>query len=192
MPPIRLIAQARRSRGQSQADLPRSDCLVPAPNVPARDLVMTPAPLAAAVIAHFSGQLEGRILDPALGQGAFLDQFPAHLDVDWCDLADGRNFLEWNKPVDWSLTNLPWPRLRDFTRYAMTVGRNAFWLAPIVNLTTKATLRDLDEFGFGIAELLLTDTPKSWPQSGFQLAAVHLKKGHRGAWVVSRVGLLAA
>lgn len=68
----------------------------------------------------------------------------------------------------------------------MTVTDNIVWLAPIVNMTTKARLRDLDEFGFGIAELLLIETPKSWPQSGFQLAAVHLRKGHRGAWQVSR------
>ncbi|WP_233517189.1 hypothetical protein [Pseudotabrizicola alkalilacus] len=148
---------------------------------------MTPAPLAAAVIAHFSGRLEGSILDPARGQGAFFDQFPAHLDAHWCELADGRDFLEWSAPVDWIITNPPWSRLRDFTRHAMAVAENIVWLAPIVNMTTKARLRDLDEFGFGVAELLLIDTPKSWPQSGFQLAAVHLKKRHHGDWRVLRL-----
>lgn len=162
--------------------------LVPAPNAAARDIVMTPAPLAAAIIAHFSEQFLGSILDPARGRGAFFDQFPEHLNHDWCELAEGRDFLEWKRPVGWIVSNPPWSRLRDFTRHAMTVADNIVWLAPIVNMTTKARLRDLDEFGFGIAELLLIDTPKSWPQSGFQLAAVHLRKGHRGAWQVSRLG----
>lgn len=161
--------------------------LVPAKNAPARDLVMTPAPLAAAIITHFSEQLYGSVLDPARGQGAFFDQFPANLSHNWCELAEGLDFLEWQRPVDWIITNPPWSRLRDFTRHAMTVAKNIVWLAPMVNMTTKARLRDLDEFGFGIAELLLIDTPKSWPQSGFQLAAVHLQKGHRGAWQASRL-----
>ncbi|WP_255413789.1 helix-turn-helix transcriptional regulator [Pseudorhodobacter sp. MZDSW-24AT] len=162
--------------------------LVPAKNAPARDLVMTPAPQAGAIITHFSEQLYGSILDPARGQGAFFDQFPANLSHHWCELAEGLDFLEWKRPVDWIITNPPWSRLREFTRHAMTVADNIVWLAPIVNMTTKARLRDLDQFGFGIAELLLIDTPKSWPQSGFQLAAVHLRKGHPSAWQVSRLG----
>ncbi|MDP4031534.1 MAG: hypothetical protein Q8P60_01540 [Pseudorhodobacter sp.] len=85
------------------------------------------------------------------------------------------------------MTNPPWSRLRDFTRHDMTLAQNIIWLASIVNLATKARLRDLDEYGFGIAELLLIDTPKAWPQSGFQLAAVHLKQGHLEAWQVSRL-----
>ena len=64
------------------------------------------------------------------------------------------------------MTNPPWSRLRDFTRHAMRIAPNVVWLAPLTNLTTKARLRDLDEAGFGIAELVLIDTPKDWPQSG--------------------------
>lgn len=151
---------------------------------------MTPAPLAGAIIAHYTDRFDGSILDPARGQGAFFGQFPRHLDRHWCELTDGRDFLRWAEPVDWIMTNPPWSRLRDFTRHAMTLAQNIVWLAPIVNLTTKARLRDLDEHGFGVAELLLIDTPKFWPQSGFQLAAAHLKKGHTGAWQVSRLKLL--
>lgn len=169
-------------------DSARGGSLVPAPNAPVRDLVMTPAPLAGGIITHFSDQLYGSILDPARGQGAFFDQFPANLSHNWCELAEGLDFLEWERPVDWIVTNPPWSRLRDLTRHTMTITDNIVWLSPIVNMTTKARLRDLDEFGFGIAELLLIDTPKSWPQSGFQLAAVHLRKGYRGAWQVSRLG----
>lgn len=172
---------------RKQVDV-RAFGLVPVKNAPARDLVMTPAPLAGAIITQFSEQLYGSILDPAHGQGAFFDQFPANLSHDWCELAEGRDFLEWKRPIDWIMTNPPWSRPRDFTRHAMTVTDNIVWLAPVVNMTTKARLRDLDEFGFGIAGLLLIDTPKSWPQSRFQLAAAHFQKGHRGAWQVSRLG----
>ncbi|MDP4031535.1 MAG: helix-turn-helix transcriptional regulator [Pseudorhodobacter sp.] len=53
--------------------------LILATNSPARDLVMTPAPLAAAVFAHSSERIACGILDPAGGKGAFFDQFPPHI-----------------------------------------------------------------------------------------------------------------
>lgn len=161
--------------------------LVPATNAPAQDLVMTPPELAAAVIGHFSARMTGKLLDPAKGQGAFWDQFPSHLDRQWCEITEGQDFLNWREPVDWVMTNPPWSRLRDFTRHAMAIAPNIVWLVPLTNLTTKARLRDLDEAGFGIAELVLIDTPKDWPQSGFQLVAAWLRKGHAGGWTVTRL-----
>ena len=161
--------------------------LVPATNAPAQDLVMTPAELAAGVIAHFAGRMTGSVLDPARGLGAFHDRFPAHLERHWCEIAEGRDFLDWQQPVDWVMTNPPWSRLRDFSRHAMRIAPNIVWLVPLTNLTTRARLSDLDEAGFGIAELVLIDTPKDWPQSGFQLVAAWLRKGHSGGWSVVRL-----
>ena len=161
--------------------------LVPATNCLAQDLVMTPPELAAVVIGHFAGRMSGTVLDPARGQGAFHDRFPACLDRHWCEITEGRDFLDWHEPVDWVMSNPPWSRLRDFSRHAMRIAPNIVWLAPLTNLTTKARLRDLDEAGFGIAELVLIDTPKGWPQSGFQLVAAWLRKGHGGGWSVVRL-----
>ena len=87
------------------------------------------------------------------------------------------------------MTNPPWSRLRDFTLHAMRIAPDIVWLAPLTNLTTKARLRDLEANGFGIAELVKIDTPRGWPQSGFQLVAAHLRKGHAGSWTVSRLGV---
>ena len=57
---------------------------------------------------------------------------------------------------------------------------------PIVNITTKARLRDLNAHGFGIAELVLIDTPRGWPQSGFQLVAAYLQRGQLDVQVMKR------
>ena len=110
-------------------DMPGPAGLVPMTNAPVRDLVMTPAPLAAAVIAHFTEQIAGSILDPARGQGAFFDQFPSRLQRCWCEVTEGRDFLKWDESADWIATNPPWSRLRDFTRHAMTLAQNIVWLA---------------------------------------------------------------
>ncbi|RWR26483.1 hypothetical protein D2T29_20425 [Sinirhodobacter populi] len=45
-----------------------------------------------------------------------------------------------------------------------------------------------EENGFGITELVRIDTLKDWPQSGFQLVAAWLRKGHAGPWTASRLG----
>ena len=165
----------------------RKPGLVPATNDPARDLVMTPPDLAARIIVHFAGRMSGHVLDPARGAGVFYDQFPDHVVRSWCELALGRDFLAWSDPVDWIMTNPPWSKIRSFTRHAMTISEHIVWLVPIVNITTKARLRDLAEHGYGIAELVLLDTPRDWPQSGFQLVAAHLRRGYTGDWRVSRL-----
>ncbi|MEX1663610.1 hypothetical protein AB4874_18635 [Thioclava sp. 15-R06ZXC-3] len=69
----------------------------------------------------------------------------------------------------------------------MTISENVVWLAQLTNLTTKARLRDLDQQDYGIAELVLIDTPKGWPQSGFQFVAAHIARGHTGGWMMSRL-----
>ena len=102
-------------------DRRRKSGRIPVTHSPVKDPVMTPAPSAAAVIAHFSEQIVGGVLDPAKGEGAFCDQFPPHLERHWCEVTDGRGFLTWAEPVNWIVTNPPWSRLRDFTRHAGSV-----------------------------------------------------------------------
>lgn len=178
---LRILLRQRASKG--------SGGLVPPKNAPAQDRVMTPPELATAVIAHFADQMTGSILDPARGNGAFFDNFPSHLERHWCEVSEGSDFLEWSQPVDWVVTNPPWSIIRSFSLHAMALATNIVWVAPITNLATKARLRDLDHHGFGIAELAFLETPKGWPQSGFQLCAAHIKKGYRGSWQVGQLAI---
>ena len=166
---------------------PKSKRLIPQTNAPERDVVLTPPDLAAVVIAHFAPQMRGRVLDPAKGEGAFYDALPGHLDRYWCEVSEGRDFFEWREPVDWIITNPPWSKLRAFTRHAMGASDNIVWLVHMPNITTKARLRDLEQHGFGVAELVWIDTPRDWPQSGFQLVAAHLKRGYSGPWKQCRL-----
>jgi len=45
----------------------------------------------------------------------------------------------------------------------------------------KARLRDIHQAGFGIKEIVILDTPKDFPQSGFQLGAFHIQRGYSGS-----------
>lgn len=54
-----------------------------------------------------------------------------------------------------------------YTRPSITSGRGPAW-------------GDIKAAGFGLKEIVLVDTPKTFPPSGFQLGAVHLSRGWTG------------
>jgi len=138
------------------------------------DDVQTPPELAERIVNHFKPR--GRTLEPCRGDGNFLRFMP---QADWCEIKEGRDFFEWKKKVDWVVTNPPWSQIRRFLQHAMMWSDNIVFLVTINHLWTKARIRDIGEFGFGIREICLLEMPKSFPQSGFQLGAIYLARDWR-------------
>ena len=68
------------------------------------DVVMTPNESAIKIIEHFKPK--GSILEPCRGEGAFYNNFP-NTDKDWCEISEGKDFLHYEKHVDWIITNPP-------------------------------------------------------------------------------------
>ncbi len=64
--------------------------------------------------------------------------------------------------------------------HSMDIANDIVFLITIYDLWLKARLRDIREKDFGIKEILLIDTPKEFPQSGFQFGVIHLQKGYKG------------
>lgn len=105
---------------------------------------------------------------------------------DWCEIDEGRDFLAADGRWDWIVTNPPWSQFRPFLAKSMQVADNVVFLVTMNHFFTKARMRDVAAAGFGFVEALLVETPpEPWPQSGFQVAAVHLRKGHRGPMTFS-------
>ena len=153
----------------------------PTKNSPDKDLVMTPPFVAKNIIDHFNPT--GKILDPCRGQGAFYDQYPEYCEKDWCELAEGKNFYDYQKKVNWIITNPPWSEIRKFILHGMIVADNIVYLTTINQYTTKARLRDIRDNHFGIKEFHYVKTPpkeSGWPQLGFQLGAVHIQRHWKG------------
>lgn len=156
--------------------------LIPPKNQPSADLVMTPPVLAEAIIAHLP--LTGSVLDPCAGDGVFYCRFPHTLQKEWCEITRGSDFFAWTKRVDWIVSNPPWSKYREFARHAYEVADNVAFLATINHdLALRARLRDMNEAGFGIREIILIPTPgkeTGWSQSGFQLGVVWKQRGYTG------------
>ena len=155
----------------------------PPKNAPEKDIVMTPEYLAKEIIEHYNPS--GRILDPCRGEGAFYDNFNTD-DKDWCELAEDKDFLEYNEKVDWIITNPPWSKMQKFLVHGMKVADNIVYLTTTNHYTTKRRIRDMREAGFALKEIYNVPTPtKPWPQLGFQLAAVHTQRGYDGGITMS-------
>ena len=56
------------------------------------DKVYTPDGIAKKLIEEF--ELEGKVLDPFKGKGAFYDNLPTTVQKDWCELDDGKDFFQ--------------------------------------------------------------------------------------------------
>lgn len=136
------------------------------------DVVQTPLQLCKQIVDHFKPS--GIILEPCCGQGNFQKVLP--VGTLWCEISKGRDFFDFPRRVDWIITNPPWSKIREFLQHSMVLSSNVVFLFTINHLWTKARIRDITEAGFGIKEIVLCETPKSFPQSGFQLGCVHLRK----------------
>ncbi len=148
-------------------------------NYVSNDVIQTPRELAARVVAHFKPT--GRCLEPCRGEGAFSDLLPK--GSDWCEILAGRDFLALPVPAvpyDWIITNPPWSQIRKFLGHAMACADNVVFLMTINHVWTKARLRDISAAGFALKEIVMLDMPKNFPQSGFQLGAVHVARGWQG------------
>lgn len=144
-------------------------------NYKSDDVVMTPIILAEKLVKHFNPQ--GKGLEPCCGTGNIL-QFLTN--ADWCEISKGKDFFEYNNKVDYVFTNPPWSKIRRFLQHSMEISENIYFLITINHLWTKARLRDIYEHHFGIKEICIFETPKEFPQSGFQTGMIHLQKNYTG------------
>lgn len=150
----------------------------PKTNQPEQDVVYTPTWLANDIINYY--EPKGKLLDPCKGDGAFYDFMP---NADWCEISQGRDFFDYTGEVDWIVTNPPWSMIRQFLEHSFKLpAKNIVFLCNINAVTTRARLNLIKDNGYGIAKFYCMDNPKSpnWPQTGFQLAAVHIKKDYDG------------
>ncbi len=144
------------------------------------DCIMTPPDLALAIVEHFKP--EGyAIMDPCEGDGAFTRAFHQRgiKLVFSCDIANGpeEDFLTWEAPVDWIITNPPWSKFRVFLIHAMDVAQDIVFLAYANAWQVKSRVNAMKAAGFHFREFANVANPKKpWPQMGLQLAAVHISR----------------
>lgn len=145
------------------------------------DKVWTPDDLAQQVVAHF--RPTGSMLEPCRGAGAFVRAMPG---CAWCEIDQGKDFFDAVGKYDWIVTNPPWSKFRPFLIRSMAMADNIVFLSLVNAFFMRARVDDMRRNSFGIVEILMLPTPpKPWPQTGFQLGATHIRRGHTGPAIFS-------
>ena len=143
---------------------------------------MTPIELAEALVEEFKPY--GKILEPCEGTGNFVKAigYKTHVahSIQTCEISKGIDFFDFKEKVDWIITNPPYSKMRKFIQHSMEVADNIVFLTTINHLWLKARIRDIESAKYGIKKIVIFDTPKNFPQSGFQIGAFYLKKGYNG------------
>ena len=85
--------------------------------------IMTPIPLAKALVEHF--QLKGKGLEPCAGCGNMLQLLP---NAEWCEIEKGRDFFDYDGRVDYIFTNPPWSRICEFLFHSIKVADEIYFL----------------------------------------------------------------
>ena len=140
------------------------------------DNIQTPIYLAKQIVEHFNPT--GKILEPCCGDGNFLKVLPE--GTDWCEIEKGVDFLDTGGHWNWIITNPPYSKYRDFFNKSMEVANNVVFLQLINASFYKARLRDMIIKKFRIKEIYCIDTPKEFPQFGFQMGCVHYERDYTG------------
>ena len=133
----------------------------------------TPAELASKLINEIPLEPDDKVLEPFKGEGAFYNSFPDFVNKDWCEIEEGRDFLNYNEPIDWVISNPPF-RLENNTGKR----ENAFYkilryYAPIVNkgiaflgndscfsTLTPKRLKELNGLGLYIDRIVVSSIKK--------------------------------
>lgn len=140
------------------------------------DVVLTPLWAAKAIVQKFSPS--GSILDPCCGQGVFLK---CMFGADWCEISNGRDFFDWDRPVDWIVSNPPYSIFSDFLRHSMKVARNIVYLIPVNKVfNSYRIMREIYSWGgIPLIYVIGSGADLKFP-IGFCSGAVHFQRGYQG------------
>lgn len=67
----------------------------------------TPYELCKKLIEKVPLEKGDKVLEPFKGEGNFYDNLPDYVEKDWCEIAEGRDYIDYNKEIDWCITNPP-------------------------------------------------------------------------------------
>jgi len=149
------------------------------------DVVFTPDWLAKQICKMFP--IKGVVLEPCKGEGAFLNHLP--VGTEWCEIADGINYYDYNKKVDWIVTNPPYSDYNRFLEHSFELSDNIVLLVPVAKMfKSMGTLKAIMDYG-GFVSIHTLPASKAGFPFGFPCAVYYLKRGYKGTTDIQMLDL---
>jgi len=105
----------------------------------AKDVFYTPRALAKEHIDYLNIPKDPSLkwLDPSKGKGVYFDQFPTD-NKDWCEITEGKDFFDYNEPVDIVVTNPPYSLIEKFIKKSIELkAKTISFLIGLINITPR-------------------------------------------------------
>lgn len=141
------------------------------------DYVMTPPNIAKLVIGRYKPS--GIILEPCRGTGNIYNLLPDK--KDWCEITEGRDFLEYDSKSDWIITNPPYSIYNIFLKKCFEVANNIVLIVPIAKAFKSLSVeRMVNEYG-GLKEIwVMGGGGKCGFGFGFPTGCLYYKRNYKG------------
>lgn len=137
-----------------------------------KELMFTPDDSAQKIMDWIIPQLKETdiILEPFKGNGAFYDKIP--YSKDYCEIDDGIDFFNYNKKVDWAISNPPFRVLENgepinafipIINHTMEICNKGFFYLINHKLWSSLTvkrLREWKELGWVISGIMVIEIKK--------------------------------
>ena len=144
----------------------------------AADTVFTKNTTAQWIVNYFNPQ--GSILEPAAGENAFYNAFKNEYKYR-CEITDGIDFFQWNKNVDWIITNPPYSIYDSFLEKAFSVADNVVFFVPIAKAFKSNKIQNMVSKYGGLKEIVyMGGGSKHGFAFGFPVGCLHYQRGYTG------------
>lgn len=139
------------------------------------DVVFTPDWLAKQICGMF--EIKGDVLEPCKGEGVFLKYLP--INSEWCEIVDGRNFYDYDKKVDWIVTNPPYSDFNRFLEHSFKLADNIVLVVPLAKMfKSMGTIKAIMAYG-GIVSIHFLASNKAGFPFGFPSGIFYLKRNYK-------------
>tara|TARA_R110002012_G_scaffold266431_2_gene449972 strand:+ start:1516 stop:2022 length:507 start_codon:yes stop_codon:yes gene_type:complete len=132
----------------------------------ANDKFYTPEILSKEILSLFNFKDKEIILDPCRGQGAFFNNYPTNTNNFWCEIDEGKDYLNYNNKVDYVITNPPYSILNKFIDKSIEICNKGFGFLLHQHALTLPRLNKLKKNGFYLTKYHLC---KVWNWYGHQV-----------------------
>lgn len=142
-----------------------------------KDVVYTPDYVAKNIIDIL--EPAGVCLDPCKGDGAFYNHLPE--GSLYCEIEEDKDFLLFNKQVDWIIGNPPYSIFEEFLEHSFKLSANVSYLVPTNKIFQRQLIMEMiNDYG-GIQSMIIYGSGSliDFP-FGFSVGNFHFKKGYKG------------
>ena len=132
----------------------------------------TPIELSKDLVKHIPLQEGDDVLEPFKGEGSFYNNFPNFVNKDWCEIEEGRDYKDYDKPFDWVISNPPF-RLDNGTKrvnsffsllnfYLDRAKKGIAFLGNdnCLSTLTPKRIKDMNDKGFYINKIIVCSIKK--------------------------------